>query len=384
MKPSKIMSNPSNICRNLLLFFLLYAFSYSIQAQESFSNNLTIREDGSVVFRYHAPDAKLVKLVFDGELHKELKTIESESYHSVKMQRDSNGIWSYTTPPLPPEVYTYQFDIDGVHLPDPTNPDSIRVRDDKKSVFIIHGTPQTNLYVNETFYGKMDTLVFKGTGDRKDRTVIIYMPPQYAQGQRELPVLYLLHGLNGNQTAWLDRGRAAQILDNLIAQKKAHPMILVMPDANPECLVSQGEDIGLMENIKHYSSWDKMEFEHIYPEMDSYLSGIYRFSSAPGSRAVAGLSLGAKQSANLAILYDSTFSSVGLFSPVAGRKQVPTSAYAHYWIAAGRSDFFYGKINGLRNKIQRKNIPYTMYSSVGGHTWRNWRVYLTEFYKTLF
>ena len=144
------------------------------------------------------------------------------------------------------------------------------------------------------------------------------------------------------------------------------------------------KDAEVKENIKHYSSWDKMEFEHIYPEMDSYLSGIYRFSSAPGSRAVAGLSLGAKQSANLAILYDSTFSSVGLFSPVAGRKQVPTSAYAHYWIAAGRSDFFYGKINGLRNKIQRKNIPYTMYSSVGGHTWRNWRVYLTEFYKTLF
>ena len=359
-------------------------FSFSTHAQESLLENLTIREDRSVVFRYFAPDAKSVKLVFDGELRKEIKTIVSESYHSVKMQRDDNGVWSYTTPPLPPEVYTYQFDIDGVCLPDPTNPDSIRVRDDKKSVFIINGTPQTNLYVSEKLRGKMDTLVFKGTADRKDRAVIVYTPPQYTDGQRELPVLYLLHGLNGNQTAWIDRGRAAQILDNLIAQKKANPMILVMPDANPECLVSQGEDIGLMENIMHYGSWNKMEFEHIYPEMDSFLSGIYHFSNRKGSRAVAGLSLGAKQSANLAILYDSTFSAVGLFSPVAGHKQVPTSAYAHYWIAAGRTDFFYGKINGLRNKIQRKNIPYTMYSSVGGHTWRNWRVYLTEFYKTLF
>lgn len=358
--------------------------SFSTRAQESLLENLTIREDRSVVFRYFAPDAKSVKLVFDGELRKEIKTIVSESYHSVKMQRDDNGVWSYTTPPLPPEVYTYQFDIDGVCLPDPTNPDSIRVRDDKKSVFIINGTPQTALYVSEKLRGKMDTLVFKGTADRKDRTVIVYTPPQYTDGQRELPVLYLLHGLNGNQTAWIDRGRAAQILDNLIAQKKANPMILVMPDANPECLVSQGEDIGLMENIMHFGSWNKMEFEHIYPEMDSYLSDIYHFSNRKGSRAVAGLSLGAKQSANLAILYDSTFSAVGLFSPVAGHKQVPTSAYAHYWIAAGRTDFFYGKINGLRNKIQRKNIPYTMYSSVGGHTWRNWRVYLTEFYKTLF
>lgn len=378
------MSNQNSIFRNLLFFILLTAISYTIQAQERSIGNLTIREDGSVVFRYHAPDAKMVKLVFDGELYKELKTIEGESYRSAKMQRDDNGVWSFTTPPLPPEVYTYQFDIDGVHLPDPTNPDSIRVRDDKKSVFIIHGTPQTDLYVKEKFLGKIDTLIFKGNANRKDRTVIIYTPPQYAESQEKFPVLYLLHGLNGNQTAWIDRGRAVQILDNLIAQKKVTPMILVIPDANPECLVSQGEDIGLMDNIKHYGAWNKMEFEHCYPELDRYLSGIYRFSDERGSRAVAGLSVGARQSANLAILYDSTFSAVGLFSPVAGSKQTPISAYANYWIGAGRTDFFYGKINGLRNRIQRKNIPYTMYSSPGGHTWRNWRVYLTEFYKTLF
>ncbi len=271
-----------------------------------------------------------------------------------------------------------------MHLPDPTNPDSIRVRDDKKSVFIIHGTPQTDLYVKEKFLGKIDTLVFKGNANRKDRTVIVYTPPQYSEIQRKFPVLYLLHGLNGNQTAWIDRGRAVQILDNLIAQKEVTPMILVMPDANPECLVSQGEDIGLMDNIKHYGAWNKMEFEQCYPELDRYLSSLYRFSDEKGSRAVAGLSVGARQSANLAILYDSTFSAVGLFSPVAGRKQTPISAYANYWIGAGQTDFFYGKINGLRNRIQRKNIPYTMCSSAGGHTWRNWRVYLTEFYKTLF
>ncbi len=384
MKLFKIMRNQRNNCLKIFSIITLSILTCSIQAQNGRMEGLTIREDGSVEFRYRAPEANMVKLVFDGELHKELKTIESESYHSVKMQCDSNGVWSYITPPLPPEVYTYQFDIDGVCLPDPTNPDSIRVRDDKKSVFIIEGTPQIELYINENLRGRMDTLVFPGTSERKDRTVIVYTPPQYLQGQRNLPVLYLLHGLNGNQTAWNDRGRAVQILDNLIAQNKVTPMIMVMPDANPECLVSQGEDIGLMENIKHYGSWNKMEFEHLYPEMDRFLSDIYQFSTNPGDRAVAGLSLGAKQSANLANLYDSTFSAVGLFSPVAGRKQVPQSAYPNYWIGAGRTDFFYGKINKLRKRIQRKNIPYTMYSSVGGHTWRNWRVYFTEFVQTLF
>lgn len=378
------MRSQSNPYRKAVSFFLSAILACSLHAQNGRQECLTIREDRSVVFRYHAPEAKSVKLVFDGELRKATNTVESESYHSVKMQRDSNGVWSYTTPPLAPEVYTYQFDIDGVCRPDPANPDSIRVRDDRKSVFIIEGTPQTELYINEALRGRMDTVVFPGTAERKDRTVIVYTPPQYAQGKRNLPVLYLLHGLNGNQTAWTDRGRAVQILDNLIARNKVTPMILVMPDANPECLVSQGEDIGLMDNIKHYGSWNKMEFELCYPEMDRFLSNIYQFSPEPGSRAVAGLSLGAKQSANLANLYDSTFSAVGLFSPVAGRKQVPRSSYAKYWIAVGRSDFFYGKVNVLRNRTQRKNIPYTMYSSAGGHTWRNWRVYFTEFVQTLF
>jgi enterochelin esterase family protein len=361
------------------MFFLPFA-----NAQESTDVAMQLNEDGSVVFRYYDPTAKTVKLIFDGDLRKDTETIQNESYHSVKMHRDSNGVWSYTTPVLAPEVYTYQFERDGECIPDPTNPDSIRVRRDKMSVFIIDRTPQTALYVNETLHGQMDTLVFAGTADRKSRMVIVYTPPQYAEGQRNLPVLYLLHGLNGNETAWNDRGRAVQILDNLIAQQKANPMILVMPDVNPECLIAQGEDIGLWENIVKYPSWNNLDFERCYPELDRYLNGIYHFSDKKGSRAVAGLSAGAKQSANLAIMYDSTFSAVGMFSPVAGHKQVPTSTFAKYWIGAGNGDIFYCKINRLRRRMQRNHIPYTMYNSGGGHTWRNWRIYFTEFSQTLF
>lgn len=310
--------------------------------------------------------------------------VKGESYHSVKMKKDSDGIWRYTTPPMVPEVYTYQYEANGHRFPDPTNPDSIRVRCDKMSVLIVNNTPQSNLYVCNPMHGRMDTLVFKSAREPKARRVIVYTPPQYEESQQSYPVLYLLHGLNGNETAWNDRGRASQSLDNLIVQNKAKPMILVMPDANPVCLIAQKEEIGLFKNILLFPSWNDMDFEKCYLEIDSFLQEHYRFMSGPGSRAVAGLSAGAKQSANLANMYDSTFSAVGLFSPVVGNKQLPQHTYSKYWIGGGTADFFHHRINKFRKKLQRKKIPYTMYNTVGGHTWRNWRVYFTEFVQDIF
>ena len=127
-----------------------------------------------------------------------------------------------------------------------------------------------------------------------------------------------------------------------------------------------------------------MEFEKCFPAMDDFLSGLYRFTPRLGGRAVAGLSAGAKQSCNLANMYDSTFTSVGLFSPVVGRKQMPESNFSKYWIGGGVGDLFHYRINKFRKKLQRKHIPYTMYNTIGGHTWRNWRLYFTEYVQTLF
>ena len=352
-------------------------------AQESPRDTILLHPDGSVTFLYQNPDAKSVKVYCDCKLRKETPIIRTENYHSAKMSKDSSGLWAYTTPPLPSEVYTYQFGSDTRRFPDPTNPDSIRVQSKKMSVFILNGTTQTYLYVSNPMHGRMDTLVFQSANEEKPRRVIVYTPPHYSESV-SYPVLYLLHGLNGNETAWNDRGRAAQILDNLIVQEKAKPMILVMPDANPVCLISQKEEVGLFKNILLYHTWNKMEFEKCYPEIDSFLSRRYSFSQRPGHRAVAGLSAGAKQSANLANLYDSTFSSIGLFSPVVGKKQLPQNTYSQYWISGGTGDLFHYRINKFCKKMQRKHVPYTMYSSAGGHTWRNWRVYFSEYVRTLF
>ena len=377
------MKYQSNIFLNILLYLSLATIIPYARAQENIVGAITKNDDGSVMFRYHDTEAKHVKLYCDCQLRRERQVITRENYHSVKMKKDSTGTWFYTTPPLPAEVYTYQFGSDTRRFPDPNNPDSIRVQSKKMSVFILNGTPQTDLYVSNPMYGRMDTLVFQSANEEKPRRVIVYTPPHYSESV-SYPVLYLLHGLNGNETAWNDRGRAAQILDNLIVQEKAKPMILVMPDANPVCLISQKEEVGLFKNILLYHTWNKMEFEKCYPEIDSFLSRRYSFSQRPGHRAVAGLSAGAKQSANLANLYDSTFSSIGLFSPVVGKKQLPQNTYSQYWISGGTGDLFHYRINKFCKKMQRKHVPYTMYSSAGGHTWRNWRVYFSEYVRTLF
>ena len=376
------MKNLNKMTLCVLIVLLILSLTCG-NAQEAPRDSILLHPDGSVTFLYQNPDAKSVKVYCDCKLRKETPIIRTENYHSAKMSKDSSGLWAYTTPPLPPEVYTYQFGSDSRRFPDPNNPDSIRVQSKKMSVFILNGTPQTDLYVSNPMRGKMDTLVFQSRNEEKPRRVIVYTPPHYSESV-SYPVLYLLHGLNGNETAWNDRGRAAQILDNLIVQEKAKPMILVMPDANPVCLISQKEEVGLFKNILLYHTWNKMEFEKCYPEIDSFLSRRYSFSQRPGQRAVAGLSAGAKQSVNLANLYDSTFSSIGLFSPVVGKKQLPQNTYSQYWISGGTCDLFHYRINKFCKKMQRKHVPYTMYSSAGGHTWRNWRVYFSEYVRTLF
>lgn len=376
------MKNPNKMPICILIILLILSLTCG-NAQEPPRDTILLHSDGSVTFQYNNPNVKSVKVYCDCKLRKETPTIRRENHHSAKMAKDSSGFWTYTTPPLPSEVYTYQFGSDTRRFPDPNNPDSIRVQSKKMSVFTVGGTSQTDLYVCNPMRGKMDTLVFQSSNEEKPRRMIVYTPPHYSEGQ-SYPVLYLLHGLNGNETAWNDRGRAVQILDNLIAQNKAKPMILVMPDANPVCLISQKEEVGLFKNILLYHSWNKMEFETCYPEIDSFLSERYHFSTCLGHRAVAGLSAGAKQSANLANLYDSTFSSVGLFSPVVNKKQLPQHTFAKYWISSGTGDLFHLQINKFCKKMRRKHIPYTMYSSAGGHTWRNWRVYFSEYVQTLF
>ena len=367
------------------LFFSLLCYScLLLSAQVSEFGISRINQDGSVTFRYVDTTAKKVKLLCDCDLRRIETIVKSEGAHKIKMLKDSVGVWSYTTPPLAPEVYTYQFITEKGWSLDPANPDSVRVYSQKRSFFVVRGNSQADLYVRDVMQGNLDTLVLHRNSEGKSRKMLVYTPPQYAESSDSFPVLYLLHGLNGNETAWMDRGQAAQILENLILQQKAKPMILVMPDANPECFVGQDEHISLLKNILHFSQWSNQEFERCFPEMEAFLKEKYRFAEYQGSRAVAGLSAGAKQSANLANMCDSTFSAVGLFSPVIGKEQLPESHYSEYWISGGSGDILHPQMTAFCRKLKREGVKYTAHTTIGGHTWRNWRVYLSEFVQGIF
>ena len=300
------------------------------------------------------------------------------------MTSDRNGFFTYTTPPLVPEVYTYQFKSRRQRLIDPNNADSIRISDGKRSVFIIPGSHLIDLCLTDSLHGKTELCQYMDTISGKKRNILIYLPPQYDNTNRIFPVLYLLHGLDGNEQSWRERGRVLQLVDKLIQQGKAEPMVIVMPDANPKKLIGQDEHVSLTSNLFHYHSWYHYDFEHTFPTMDSFLATHYRISSDRNTRAVCGLSAGATQSVTLSNMYEDNFKYVGLFSPIVHRKQLPSSKNTIYWIGSGKTDIFHSQSKKFVKWIHQRQIPYIYYETNGGHTWRNWRLYLSEFLQFVF
>lgn len=373
---------PKIINGSLILCFLL--FPVFLAAQTSHTNSLVYHEDGSLTFNLKAPGSQRVKIYCDCALRDRKFNVNKENLHSAHMTSVQDGFFTYTTPPLEPEIYTYLFKSHRQKLTDPANADSIRISDGKRSVFVISGSHLSNLCLTDSLYGKTELCKYVDAVSGKTRCILLYLPPQYDSSDQIYPVLYLLHGIDGNELSWRERGRAIQLVDNLIQQGKAKPMILVMPDANPKKLIGQDEHVSLMKNLLHYRSWFHYDFERTFPLMDSFLSAHYRLSSDMNFRAVCGLSAGSTQSVTLTKMYEENFRYSGLFSPIVHRRQLPTNKNTIYWIGSGKKDIFHLQSKRFVKKIHQRQIPYIYYETNGGHTWRNWRLYLSEFLQFIF
>lgn len=379
----RIMKQPKRkISSRLIILFLL--FPVLAGAQSTISNSPIYHDDGSVTFVLKKPENRHARVYCDCALRNNRYNTNRENLQSARMKRDESGMFTYTTPPLAPEVYTYRFKSDGRMLVDPENADSIRISKGKRSVFVIPGSPLMDLCLTDSLAGKTEQYEFWDSTCGKTRRILLYLPPEYDSTMQIYPVLYLLHGIDGNELAWHDRGRAIQLVDNLIRQGKARPMIVVMPDANPKKLVGQDENVALMRNLLLYSTWFHQDFERIFPEMDSQLSAHYRISSDMNMRAVAGLSAGASQSVVLANLYKDNFRYAGLFSPIVHRRQLPDTRNTIYWIGTGKTDIFHSQSKRFVRKMHRQQIPYVFFETQGGHVWRNWRLYLYEYLQFVF
>lgn len=374
-----------------------------------------VNADGTVTFRLYAPKAVKVEVTGDFLPTVKVSTPMGEVDQSgvAPLTEGKDGVWTYTTTSLAPELYSYTFKVDGMTYLDPSNIYMCRDIATYTNIFIVEKEKgdKGDLYsVNAVPHGNVSKVWYDSPTLKMTRRMTVYTPAGYEKGGR-YPVLYLLHGAGGDEDAWTTLGRAAQIMDNLIAEGKAKPMIVVMTNGNTNCEAAPGEwSKGMYKPsfMGHRDSKPVASMEESFPDVVKYVEKNYRVLKNKKDRAICGLSMGGGHSFAILKLYPNMFDYVGLFSAaiyVKGgnnskqplldqmnedadfNKQMAALFGAHpklYWIAIGKTDFLYKANADYRKYLDGKGYSYEYLETEGGHIWRNWRVYLTEFAQKIF
>ena len=359
-----------------------------------------IHDNNTVTFRFKAPKAVRVQLT--GDFLPVQKNAKFEAPGIVDLKEGQEGVWEYTTPePLKPELYSYSFIVDGLRMNDPANVYLIRDVSTLTNVFIIGGDRADFYKVNPVPHGTVSRIWYDSPALGLERRMTVYTPAGYETSGKRYPVLYLLHGMGGDEEAWISLGRTAQILDNLIAQGKAKPMIVVMPNGNASQEAAPGESSrGMVPPTMQLPKTMEGSYEQAFPEIVKFIDKNYRTIKSKSGRAIAGLSMGGFHSLHISKQYPDMFNNNGLFSAaIMPNKEVSSPIYenmggklkvqfdknpALYWIAIGKTDFLYKANEESRKLLDEKGYKYTYYESDEGHIWKNWRIYLTEFVPMLF
>lgn len=355
-------------------------------------NSPEINKDNTVTFRLKAANATKVEVVGDF-LSKDEK---------AEMKKVNNDVWEYTTPKaLAPELYSYSFMMDGIKISDPSNVFMSRDVVTISNLFMIDGKESELYKVQNVPHGSLSKVWYHSEKLNADRRITVYTPAGYETNGQKYPVLYLLHGMGGDEDSWSTLGRAAQILDNLIVQGKAKPMIMVMTNGNSDLQAAWGESpTGYVTPTIELPKTTDGSFEEAFPEVVTFVDKAYRTIAKKESRAIAGLSMGGFHSMQISKEYPTLFNYIGLFSASArfkGRKdshiyenceaKIKTQFAqkpALYWIAIGKDDFLYEENQKFRSFLDANGFQYTYVESEGGHIWRNWRNYLCQFLPLIF
>jgi len=352
--------------------------------------------DNKVTFRIFAPKAKEIAL--SGEWMPGFGGTE-------QMAKNDTGLWTLTVGPLKPELYSYAFVIDGVRTTDPNNVLQRRDGTRYESFFIVPGEG-SDLYIHkeDVPHGTLSKLWYKSDVLGMTRRLYVYTPAGYENGSQKYPVFFLLHGGGGDEDAWVTMGRATQIMDNLIAQGKAKPMIVVMTNGNANQAASQNDvpAAGQQMNMASYMRFAGKFEESLVKDVVPFIEKNFRVFTESKNRAIAGLSMGGMHTQNVTYNYPGMFDYIGVFSMGVlnfGQQQdaekaaaersakieaLKSSEYKLYWIACGNEDFLFNGVTELRNLLDSHDFKFTYRESSGGHTWANWRIYLSEFAPMLF
>ena len=367
-----------------------------------------VHADNTVTFNLIAPEAQKVQITGDFLPPKKVE-YQGNTYDTpgvADLVKNDQGVWSFTSEALKPELYTYNMIVDGVKIIDPLNVYNIRDINNLFSVLLIGGDARTDLYkVNKVAHGTVSKVWYESPMAGLPRRLTVYTPAGYETSGKQYPVFYLLHGIGGDENAWSELGRAAQIMDNLIAQGKAEPMILVMTNGNISQEACPGETSeGFRVPTMMLPKTMEGSFETAFPDVVKFIEKTYRVKKDKAHRAIAGLSMGGFHSLFISINNPDLFDYVGLFSAAVDQQQNAggeghPEIYADrngkidklfaknpklFWIGIGKTDFLIKNNNDLRAYLDSKKHKYTYLETDGGHIWRNWRIYLTMFAQKIF
>jgi len=360
-----------------------------------------ILADGRVTMRLLAPDALAVKL--DGDW---------EGGAEVPMVKDEKGVWSVTVGPLAPELWGYTFSVDGVRTLDPRNADSKRDGARLDSILLVPG-PASDLYaMKDVPHGRVSQVWYPSPTLKMARRMYVYTPPGYETGRRKYPVLYLLHGAGGDEDAWTTLGRTNMILDNLIAQGRAKPMIVVMPNGNAGQNVGRGTAYqrpaaaagpapapAAAPAAPAPPAGAAPAFQSAFPQslvkdIVPYMEKNFRVRKDKDNRALAGLSMGGGHTVAATNANPGTFGYIGVFS--AGLRTadetllkrfaaLKKSGVRLYYVGCGvRDQLAYTGTQTLIDVLKTNGFAYQYKETPGGHTWANWRIYLSDLAPRLF
>ena len=394
--------------KRLLISLALAMLCIGASAQERLFNSASVQSpvvnaDGTVTFNLFAP--KAVKVEVTGDFLPEQSNVAA-------LTEGPNGVWSYTTGKLAPEMYSYTFNIDGMTgVKDPANVYVNRDIISFTNIFIVSDEKgdKGDLYrVNEVPHGNLSKVWYNSPTLKMQRRMTVYTPAGYDKG-KNYPVMYLLHGAGGDENAWSELGRAAQIMDNLIATGKAKPMIVVMPNGNTDCQAAPGEWSRGMYQPSFMGSVNQRPIatmDESFMDIVKYIESHYKVAKGKKNRAICGLSMGGGHSFATSKRYPDAFNYVGLFSAglkIGGERnksfyellqqnkevqqqlsRLFSAKPALYWIAIGKTDFLYQQNADLRRYLDEKGYKYEYVETEGGHIWRNWRIYLTMFAQKIF
>ena len=347
--------------------------------------------DKKVVFRYLAPSAKEVKL--GGSQF---------GANQVPMIKDSSGIWSVTVGPVRPDIYPYSFTVDGVTVMDPANEDYFPNERFKASLVDVPGFTPLIHSIRNVPHGSVNYEYYPSVQGTTG-SLVIYTPPGYDNNpSKKYPVFYLISGTTDTEETWFKVGKTNLILDNLIAEGKATPMIIVMPYGNIAARVAEQKGESKPADPIGRESADAMirmkSFaDDLTNNVITYVDKNYRTIANKDNRAIGGFSRGGGQTLRTAFWNMDKFSWICCYSAYLPPKEMDSSFQSVVsdpgktnnqlkllWVSVGNEDFLYNDTAEFLNYLSSKKINYKSLITGGGHTWMNTKIFLAETAQLLF